>query len=309
MTTIATESSGRAAPAALPITVLVPCFNDGTTLRQAVASALAEPVQHVLIVDDGSTDPHTLGVLAGFDDDRVRVVHQANQGPSAARSLGLGYVSTPYVFNLDADDYLLPTAIVQLYEALAADGSRQVVWGDYRITGHRNRTQRTAETIDAWHLTLVNDLPMSALFRTQPLRAVGGWQASGYEDWDLWLCYAKNGLAGCRVSVVVLVRRTATDSDRMLAQHEKDHDRLMAEIVSRHRELFTARIRHWVRSPAPRRVRVVLPVLCWLLRPFSDLQRKRLLWGANQFLQMRDWDQSKRPSRTPGSSITLARRG
>ena len=46
--------------ATLPVAVIVPCFNDGATLEEALASVAADRPEEVVVVDDGSSDEATL---------------------------------------------------------------------------------------------------------------------------------------------------------------------------------------------------------------------------------------------------------
>jgi len=71
------------------IAVVIPCFNDGETLRETLASIEeAEPIE-LVVVNDGSDDPGTLKVLAELEADGTRVLHQENRGLAAARMAGV----------------------------------------------------------------------------------------------------------------------------------------------------------------------------------------------------------------------------
>lgn len=91
--------------------VIVPCWNVEKWVEDAVNSVLRStfPDFEVIAVDDGSTDGTgaVLERLAAADG-RVRVVHQANCGPSAARNNGLDAARGEYVFFLDGDDTFEP---------------------------------------------------------------------------------------------------------------------------------------------------------------------------------------------------------
>ena len=70
------------------IAVVVPCFNDGATLRETLAS-IQEPEEiELVVVDDVSDDPETLRVLAELEAAGTRVLHQENRGLAAARMAG-----------------------------------------------------------------------------------------------------------------------------------------------------------------------------------------------------------------------------
>ena len=68
------------------VAVVIPCFNEGDELREAVRSALDDAVpRELVIVDDGSTDAQTLRILSELESEGLRVLRQANKGPSPAR--------------------------------------------------------------------------------------------------------------------------------------------------------------------------------------------------------------------------------
>ena len=105
------------------VTVIVPCFNQGHYLQQAVASALAACSYslEIIVVDDGSSDPHIERHLAEAKQMApgvVRIHRQTNQGLSGARNSGIALARGKYLQFLDADDLLTPgkidTQIAQL---------------------------------------------------------------------------------------------------------------------------------------------------------------------------------------------------
>lgn len=93
------------------ISVIVPVYNVGPYLTPCVDSLLGQTYQHieVLLIDDGSTDGSG-AVCDGYAarDPRVRVLHQKNQGVSAARNAGLDAAAGAYIAFVDADDYVAP---------------------------------------------------------------------------------------------------------------------------------------------------------------------------------------------------------
>src|SRR5689334_15482708 len=113
------------------VAVIVPCFNDGELVTEAVATARAcpEPVE-LVVIDDGSTDPGTLATLDALEADGVRVVHQANTGLPGARMAGLAATTAPYVFPLDADDLLVGETLPRMADRLDADPGAGVCFGD-----------------------------------------------------------------------------------------------------------------------------------------------------------------------------------
>lgn len=92
------------------VTVIMPTYNYGRWIRQAIESILAQTMGdfEIIVVDDGSTDD-TPAILASFSDARLRVVRQANAGTPAARNRGRAEARGQYLTWLDADDLWRPT--------------------------------------------------------------------------------------------------------------------------------------------------------------------------------------------------------
>ena len=90
------------------ISCIIPVFNRQRFLREAVESIFAHtygPLE-ILVADDGSTD-ETPSIAAGFGN-RLRYLRQDNQGPAAARNLGIGAATGDFIAFLDADDLWHP---------------------------------------------------------------------------------------------------------------------------------------------------------------------------------------------------------
>jgi glycosyltransferase involved in cell wall biosynthesis len=114
-------------PAAVALSVVVPCFNAAATLDEAVRSILAqgfdEPYE-IVIVDDRSTDPATLARLAELAarHREVRVVrNEGRKGPAAARNRGLAAAGGRWIGFLDADDRWAEGGLLPSWRAIAAD--------------------------------------------------------------------------------------------------------------------------------------------------------------------------------------------
>lgn len=259
------------------VAIVIPCFNDGATLMEAVRSAQGQPrLEELVIVNDGSTDPATLEALGDLEAEGLTVVHRPNGGPGAARMSGVRASRAGYVLPLDADDRLLPGALAPLAEALDRDSDLAVVWGDYQLFGDCSYRQRTASVLDPWQIAYQNDLPASMMIRRSVLLAAGGWEENGgYEDWSLLMSLAERSAAGSRVEVVVYEYRQ--HGVRTLAEDASRHAENYALLRSRHPQLFAHRRAAWRRSHAPVALRLVLPLIFAL--PIGA-NRRRLLGGA-----------------------------
>lgn len=88
------------------VSVVIPAYNRAYSLREAVASVLAQtcPVLEVIVVDDGSTDDTREMLSRAFPSPPLRYVHQRNSGAGAARNLGMSLARGEWIAFLDSDD-------------------------------------------------------------------------------------------------------------------------------------------------------------------------------------------------------------
>lgn len=91
------------------VTVIVPVYNGKDTIERCVNSLLNQSFNNIniIIVNDGSTD-NTEEILHNLysNNKKITLLHQKNQGVSAARNYALSEVKTKYVTFTDADDFV-----------------------------------------------------------------------------------------------------------------------------------------------------------------------------------------------------------
>ena len=114
------------------VSIVIPCYNQGRYLGEAIESARRQSHQavEVIVVDDGSTD-ETPSVAAAYPD--VRYVHQRNAGTAVARNHGLRESRGAFLVFLDADDRLLPNAVACSLEYLRRHPEVAFVTGHARL--------------------------------------------------------------------------------------------------------------------------------------------------------------------------------
>lgn len=94
------------------VSIVIPCYNAGPWLRDAIASIRAQTWRsyEIILVDDGSSDGS--GALADtLEATDMAVLHQENLGQCAALNAGLRHAQGDYYQYLDADDFLAPDKI------------------------------------------------------------------------------------------------------------------------------------------------------------------------------------------------------
>jgi glycosyltransferase involved in cell wall biosynthesis len=98
------------------VTVVIPCYNHGKYLSEAIESVFHQTHKKVeiVVVDDGSEDD-TAAICSNYGN-RIKYVRVERVGLSAARNTGVQFSSGKFLVFLDADDFLYPNAIeINLY--------------------------------------------------------------------------------------------------------------------------------------------------------------------------------------------------
>lgn len=112
------------------VSVIIPVYR-AAHLDAALSSvgAQSRPVDEVIVIDDGSPDRRTIETAVAMSRDRIRLVHQANQGAAAARNTGLRVATGDVIAFLDADDRWHPHMLAyQLGVLIRSDAD--VVYAD-----------------------------------------------------------------------------------------------------------------------------------------------------------------------------------
>jgi hypothetical protein len=184
------------APAPPPtVSVVIPLFNQGEFVREAIASAFDQglPGLEVVVVDDGSTDPATVAVFDSLTD--VTKVRQSNRGLSAARNAGIARARGRYIVPLDADDLLVPGFVPAAVEALDRNRELAYVVGHSRYSGLLDHVYVPAGFIPEVALFLHTHGKSVGVYRREALAAVGGYDEDfpAFEDWELQVALHRAG--------------------------------------------------------------------------------------------------------------------
>jgi glycosyltransferase involved in cell wall biosynthesis len=248
------------------VAVVVPCFNDGAVLPEALGSLVDQEPVELVLVDDASTDEATARIL---DEQRARGVtvirHAVNAGLSAARMTGVRATSSPFVFPLDADDLVAPGALARLADLLESHPAAAVAFADYEEFGVRARVVAVPARLDPFRIAYRNEYPVASLFRREALDRVGGWRdvagLVGYEDWNLWMALAEDGAQGLRGAPGEVALRRRIHGNRMLADAGRRHRELYGHLRRLHPSLFADIRRHRRASDLDRARKLLYPVL------------------------------------------------
>ena len=169
------------------ISVIIPCYNYGKYLSDAIESALAQTYKNIeiIVVDDGSTD-NTVEIANKYP---VKIFTQNNRGLSATRNFGISKATGQWIFPIDADDKIIENCFEQLLEKAKKENADIVCPGLQEFEG-RNRSHRYADknlTLKGFKIT--NQVHASCLYKRGIWEDIGGYDENmkeGHEDWDFW---------------------------------------------------------------------------------------------------------------------------
>ena len=188
------------------VTVIIPTCNRSASLRNAIASVLAQTFTdlEILVVDDASGD-NTREVVEEFKESSIQYIrHDANCGGAVARNTGITHSRSEYIAFLDDDDEWLPNKL-EVQMKVFEHCSPQV---GAIYTGHRNVNRETGETIGIWRPLkkghIYEDLmkknwvstTSSVVLKRECLKNVGTFdeRLPSFQDYDLWIRIAREYL-------------------------------------------------------------------------------------------------------------------
>jgi glycosyltransferase involved in cell wall biosynthesis len=180
------------------ISVVIPCFNHGEFLPEAVASVVnaGRNDLELIVVDDGSTEELTLSVIDELAERGIKVLRQGNKGLAAARNAGINTSTGRHIFPLDADDRLRPGWMDRGIQILNGNPEVGVVYGDAEQFGAK-AGRWVVGPFQADRLLHSNYIHASALYRRsiweQNCGYDGAMPVQGLEDWDFWLGTLEHG--------------------------------------------------------------------------------------------------------------------
>ncbi len=202
------------APAESPlVSVIIPLYNQGHFLEQALVSVLAQTQTRfeVCIVNDGSTDTSlsmAKQLLAKYNDPRIKIVSHANSGKGFTRNRGVKETTAPFICILDADDMLVPTYFTTALAMLENQPDIGWVCPKSLVFGNNNHIT-WSEPYDFFRSLLQCPCPVTAIYRRNLWEDLNGYVEDMHdrEDWDFWVRAGERGWTGLTSPKVEFIYR------------------------------------------------------------------------------------------------------
>lgn len=234
------------------LSVVMPAYNVAPFIGTAVRSTLSQRFRdlEVIVIDDGSSD-EIAEIVDQIEDDRVRLVRQANGGLAHARNVGIGLAKGRYIAFLDGDDAWLPgyaeSHVAHLnadrgigisfnYEAYMDENS--AFTGQYLITTVARPSLR--------QLMVRNHIPANVVVPRECFDQVGGFdeRLRACEDFEMWIrILAKTSFRAELIPRVLCAYRERSNSLTMQFEHHIRNARLAADVIAIYAPEFRGAIR------------------------------------------------------------------
>ena len=232
------------------VSVIVPCYNHGQYVEEAVASVgiSHHPQCEIIIINDGSDDGTTESVVSGLEGERTHVIHQKNMGLSAARNVGIAAAKGEYVLLLDADNTIDPDYFLKASEILDREPDVSVVYSDHlRFGDGLDEDRVNVPEFDATRLLAGNYIDACAVVRKSVFKQIGGFDTeglTGYEDWEYWIrCWA-NGLKFHHIQDTLFKYRVVKGSMLHGVNKPEIRRKNVKYILQKHREVYASNFEH-----------------------------------------------------------------
>ena len=212
------------------ISIITPFYNGGKTLMETANAVFSQtyPYFEWIIVDDGSKDEESLKKLAELEkmDERIKVYHKENGGPSMARDYGIEKASkdTKYIFFLDCDDIPDKTMVECLYWTLETHPEASFAYTKMINFGDREFLWERYLTVEQQKVE--NLICISSMVRKEDLLEVGCFgikEKSMYEDWNLWLKLLEKGKIPIRVNAPLFWYRVSNTGEFSRAKKNNEN--------------------------------------------------------------------------------------
>ncbi len=224
-------------------TVVIPCFNDGLYINEAVNSILNQTVlpEKIIIIDDGSRE-ETWDILKKIKSPLVQVIYQENTGVCGARNRAIEAATTDFILTLDADDYYEPTFLEKAHQVISSQEGIAAVCCYYQGFTENKIFKEIIQPLGGYvnNFLVQNNGVASALFRKSCWEQVNGYDTNfdkGYEDWDFWISILKNDWNMHVIPEVLFKYRIKNVSRDQTAVALYDQE-LKMTIYKKHKELY-----------------------------------------------------------------------
>jgi len=200
------------------ISIIIPYYNGEKYIRETLESVYRQTHQdfEVIIVNDGSDQNVLEASIQNMLHPNLKVIHQENQGQSAARNNGAKLATGKYILFLDCDDLIDQTFLAKTYTILQQKPEVRICYSRGRFFEKTDK-EWVLRPFNTYDFLIENSIPITALIYKEDFENAGGFDVrlNYYEDWDFWITLIKNGAGTYKIDEFLFFYRIRTGSDSL----------------------------------------------------------------------------------------------
>lgn len=217
------------------VSVIVPCFNYGHLLSNALDSLLDQTYKsiEIIVINDGSTDD-TEKVVTRYKKkhpEKIRYYQHTNKGITFTRNKGVSLAKGQYILQLDADDWIDQNYIKETV-SVAEKNNIDIVYTDVKLVSGEEIIEKEFEEFNIDKLKYQNYIHASSLIRKAVFLNIKydkNLEGLGFEDWDVFLGACLEG-------------KIAKKARNTFLYYRKHDNQVSRSDLITHKQTFEARI-------------------------------------------------------------------
>ena len=228
------------------VSIIIPCFNQGHYINEAVNSALEQSYKdiEIIIVNDGSTDGTTANIIdeiANLNGSIVKVIHTTNQGLSLARNTGIELSKGSFIVPLDSDNKLDQFFVEKAMTNFSNNIHIDIIYTDAFYFGSQHGIWHQLDMVFPLMLKR-NLIDACSIYRKSVWDLCNGYKRNmkyGWEDWDFWLTAYENSCIFFHLQEPLFYYRVGFTSMRDQIEAQKEQRQYLEyQLILNHPSLY-----------------------------------------------------------------------
>jgi glycosyltransferase involved in cell wall biosynthesis len=215
------------------ISVIIPSYNAGSYLAEAIASVVAQSIKpfEIILIDDGSTDGSALLAAQSFP--FLRYYRQENSGSGSARNKGIEVACGNYFAFLDADDLWLENKLALQVRTFVENPGLEAVFGHVKQFCSPELGPELKKRLFCPEEPMLGHLPAMMLIRRESFYRVGLFETHWRVGQDVsWILRSRGlGLKTIMLPDAIYMRRLH-NNNKGITQRQFINDRV--KIIKAH---------------------------------------------------------------------------
>lgn len=222
----------------IKFSVVIPLYNKKQSIVNTILSVFKQSYQNfeIVIIDDGSTDS-SVDAVKSISDERIRLIHQENQGVSAARNRGIKEASYEWIAFLDGDDLWETNHLEEIVKMMRIFPDEKVYATSFEFSDKRKMFKHERSSpifkIDNYFKEAIKENLLwtsIVVVHSNSIKMIGGFNVNlnRGEDLDLWMRLAKkfNIIKSKNITAIYNI-----EDNKSLSKLKSNYDKSLLSII------------------------------------------------------------------------------